>query len=360
MNLPTLYKNTKNKKTQVCDISTKGAVIKVSFGQLDGKMQSKTTTCSPKNLGKSNESTAEEQAEKEATAKWTKKIKSGYTTEIIQEVNLKLPMKVKVYQDQKKNIEYPCVSTPKLNGVNGLYIRKDDVITLYSRGGNEYPEIPHLTPLIKQVMDHLGVNELNGELYIHGFHLQDITSAVKKTNENSKLLEFYVFDLPDYYHSYRYRRELLATIHNVGVPHIYPVVGTVCTSEADIDKHYEECMKLGFEGTVVKNMKGHYKYNERSSDQFKYKKTQDAEYEVIDYEYDKNNHVVYICKVGDSTFKVKRKGTNEERLADASIAESNIGKWLTVEFECLSKDNKPLKPVGLNFRNCDEQGNPNE
>jgi DNA ligase-1 len=361
MNLPRLFKKTKSSKVQVCDISTNGDIITVSFGQLNGKMQTKETVCSSRNLGKSNETSPEQQAILEAKSKHESKIKSGYTLEIVDEVGLKLPMKVKVFQDQKKNVVYPCVSTPKLNGVNGLYIRENDTITLYSRGGNEYPEIPHLTPLVRQVMDHLGVNELNGELYIHGYHLQDITSAVKKSNKDSPKLHFYVFDLPDLKESYQDRRNKLATIVELGTTFVIPVVGILCINEAEIEAHYNECMNLGYEGTVIKNMSGIYEYNVRSSDQFKYKKTQDAEYLVIDYELDKNKHVVYKCATKDRQFfKVKRKGTNEERLLDADNAESNVGKWLTVSFECLSKDGIPLKPVGLNFRECDENGEPNE
>lgn len=362
MQLPRLYKTIKTSATQICDISTDGDIITVTFGQLDGKMQSKNTQAFPKNIGKSNETTGEQQAILEAKSKHESKIKSGYTLEIVDEVGLKLPMKVKVFQDQKKNVVYPCISTPKLNGVNGLYIRENDTITLYSRGGNKYPEIPHLTPLVKQVMDHLKVNELNGELYIHGYHLQDITSAVKKPNEDSPKLEFYVFDLPDLKESYQDRRNKLATIIELNTTFVIPVVGILCINEAEIEAHYNECMKLGYEGTVIKNMSGTYEYNVRSSNQFKYKKTQDAEYLVIDYELDKNNHVVYKCATKDKQFfKVKRKGTNEERLLDADSAEFNVGKWLTVFYEVLSKDNKvPLKPVGGNFRECDENGEPNE
>lgn len=37
---------------------------------------------------------------------------------------------------------------------------------------------------------------LNGELYIHGEHLQDIQSAVKKPNKLSPKLQFHIFELP--------------------------------------------------------------------------------------------------------------------------------------------------------------------
>jgi hypothetical protein len=152
MNLPRLYKSTKTGATQICDISTDDDKIIVSFGQLDGKMQTKITVALPKNLGRANATTAEEQANLEAISKHTKKVKSGYSIDLAAPSDIQLPMKVKVYQDQLANVVFPCVSTAKSNGVNGLYKLEDGVLNLYSSGGNLYPPIPHLEPNILAVM----------------------------------------------------------------------------------------------------------------------------------------------------------------------------------------------------------------
>lgn len=369
MQLPRLYKITKTGATQVCDISTNGDIITVTFGQLDGKMQSKNTQAFPKNVGKSNETTGEQQAILEANAKYAAKIKEGYVENIDKTSvpSVKLPMKVKVYQDQIKNIKFPCISTPKYNGVNGLYV-KNDTLELYSRGGEIYPEIKHLTNQVISLLKSLDTTELNGELYIPGFHLQDITSAVRKTNKNSSKIKFMLFDLPAVNKPYTERKvlldktiELLNEWREQGTCDIFVVQQKLCNSFEDIEKHYTECMSQGLEGTVIKNLDGLYTYNVRSSDQFKYKKALDAEYEVVGFEIDKNGHAVYQCATKlKQIFKVKRKGSNAERTLDTSLADQNIGKWLTIEYETLSKDGIPLKPVGLNFRKCDEQGNPVE
>ena len=58
--------------------------------------------------------------------------------------------------------------------------------------------------------------------------------------------------------------------------------------------------------------------------------------------------------------KLKLKGTNEERLAMAANAGSYIGKYLTVEYEMLSKDGVPQKPVGQYFRQVDANGEASE
>jgi len=92
----------------------------------------------------------------------------------------------------------------------------------------------------------------------------------------------------------------------------------------------------------------------------KNKPVQEAEFQVVSHKLDKNKHAVFTCSSPGGNFSVKCKGTAEQRLAMASHAEDYYGKWLTVEYEMLSKDGKPLKPVGLTFRLCDPSGEPLE
>ena len=77
--LPRLYKITKTGATQICEISYDGPTFSVRWGQLEGKIQTKATPCTGKNIGRSNETTPEFQAMLEATAKHKKKIDSGYS-----------------------------------------------------------------------------------------------------------------------------------------------------------------------------------------------------------------------------------------------------------------------------------------
>ncbi len=102
MILPTLYKTTKTGKIQQYDVQTTGDQITVTQGQVEGLKQSYPTTCTPKNVGKSNETTPAEQADLEAQSKWEKKIKSGYTQDPSGVITVRLPMKVKSYYGQEK------------------------------------------------------------------------------------------------------------------------------------------------------------------------------------------------------------------------------------------------------------------
>ena len=79
MKLPTLYKKTTVGKIQTWQIITDSDKYRTISGQQDGKkIQNKWTTCKPKNVGRANATTGDEQAIKEAIAKHDKKLESGY------------------------------------------------------------------------------------------------------------------------------------------------------------------------------------------------------------------------------------------------------------------------------------------
>ena len=148
-----LYKPTKTGATQQWQIEVQGDSFICTYGQLNGAMQKQTTKCSGKNLGKANQTTPEQQAILEAEALVTKKLKSGYSYDKSAPVTVQLPMKVKAYQDQLHNIKFSCFSSCKLDGVNAIYRRVNNQLTIYSRGGEIYPPIPHLEPLVHKAMD---------------------------------------------------------------------------------------------------------------------------------------------------------------------------------------------------------------
>ena len=365
--MTTLYKPTKTGATQQWSIEVQGDSFICTYGQVGGAMQTQITKCESKNIGKANATTPEEQAVLEAAALVTKKLKSGYSYEISETPSVKLPMKVKSYQDQLHNVKFPCISTPKLNGVNAVYRRVESNLTIYSRGGEVYPDIPHLESFIHDIMDELRSNELNGELYIHGEHLQDIQSAVKKPNELSPRLTFNVFDISDSSENFEIRRNIMLSLEDTlkqiehhSLHFIKFLTGVVCNSHEDIESHYNLCMAANLEGTVVKNLSAKYEHNVRSSDMFKYKKTLDAEYQIVDCESDKNGHPVFHCLTPEGKlFKVKPKGTDAERKAMILNFESQyLNQWYKIEYETLSKDLIPLKPVGIGLRDCNSLGEP--
>jgi ATP-dependent DNA ligase len=355
---PTLYKKTATGATQVFKISVSGDTFTVEFGILDGKMQTKTTTCSPTNVGRANERSAEEQAIAEADSNYTKKIKKGYSLSLNKPSEIELPMKIKVYQDFAHVVPDDVLQSPKYNGVNGEFRLVDDKLVLLSRGGMEYPMLEHIKDDMISVMKRYNIDRVAGEIYKHGEHLQDITGAVKKFKELTKELEFYVFDLPT--HGGKYKERVAAMQAMDFKSDFIKHIPSCSPRDISIDDYQTKCVKEGYEGTVIYDVNNVYQYNVRTSTIWKYKKALSAEYKIIGYSIDKNKQPVFECEVGDSTFKVKPKGTAEERNLIILNISDYIGKWYTIEYEMLSKSNKPLKPVGIALRECDENGKPLE
>jgi ATP-dependent DNA ligase len=362
MKLPTLYKPNARGKIQVFNIETHNNTYSISWGQLDGKLQYKQTVCTGKNIGKSNETTPEQQAELEAKALWTKKCKANYSTNKTAPVTVNLPMKVSKYQDHKSKIKFPCFTSAKLNGVNCEYRLVNGTLKLLSRGGEEYPIPEHQRDEAIKALETLTTESINGEMYIHGEHLQDIMSATKKHNELTPKLKFYVFDFPLVQGTYQARcEECYSLLNKLSLKNIIPINVGVAYDHDDIIDMHQEVTSVGYEGVIIRNPNGLYKYNTRSLDVFKYKTVLDAEFKVVDYNKDKYGHIVWVLETDKGLqFKAKQRGTHEERLAVAKAVNTFIGKWLTVEFEMLSKDGIPLKPVGTTFRDCDPSGDPLE
>lgn len=363
--MTTLFKPAKTGATQQWSIEVQGDSFICTYGQLDGKMQTQVTKCEPKNIGRANATTAEQQAQLEADALVAKKIKSGYSYDQEAPVTVQLAMKVKSYQDQINNIRFPCFSTPKLNGVNAIYRRTGTELTIYSRGGEVYPAIPHLEAAIHAVMDLTGSQELNGELYIHGEHLQDIQSAVKKPNELSSKLTFGLFDICDVRSTYLFRNAIIKKastefrkLTSVTIEDVSFLFGVVCDTHEQIEAHYNECMAQNLEGTVIKNFDALYQHNVRSSDMFKYKKTQSAEFLINSYNIDKNGLPVFVMQCDAGEFKAKPVGTKE--FWSAFDPSAYLGKYATIEFETYSKDNIPLKPIFISLREVNSAGEAKE
>jgi len=363
MKLKTLYKTTTKGAIQQYDIETIDDTYIVSQGQINGKKQTYTTQCTPKNVGKKNETTGVAQAKLEALAKHAKQIKKGYSTSPTAPVTVNLPQKVQTYSKHKKKVIYPCYASPKLNGVNATYRLSNGTVELTSRGGEQYPLIEQHIDDVKQIMQLLNTDELNGEIYIHKEHLQNITAAVKKYNELTPLLEFHIFELPNIACDYQKKINMLKGIQETNFVKVTDI--RVMRSENEIDAYHTLCtLGESYEGIVIRNGKGVYKHNQRSNDVFKLKKALDAEFYVSTHKLDKHGHAVFLCQADidnpERVFWVKLKGTNEERLEMAKDAQQYHAEWLTVEYEMLSKDNIPLKPVGLHFRKCNANGKPLE
>jgi hypothetical protein len=121
-----------------------------------------------------------------------------------------------------------------------------------------------------------------------------------------------------------------------------------------------------FEGVVCRKLGSLFVFGHRTSDFQKYKIPLDKEFKVIRFEIDKNGCAVPWCYIDNQVdptrteFKAPLVGTREYQQEIARNQEKYIGKHLKVVFENYSKYGVPAKTKGHQFREVDEDGNPEE
>ena len=163
-------------------------------------------------------------------------------------------------------------------------------------------------------MDFFQTNCLNGELYIHGEHLQDIQSAVKKPNKLSPKLQFHIFELPTINQPYSAKSTLFGQLNAaLNLSHVIGITPILVESHDEATHWYDIHLTSGFEGSVIYNSDAMYEFNVRSSSVLKYKGTLDLEVKLLSYNVDKNGHPVFNAIYNGKEFKVKPKGTDKER-----------------------------------------------
>ncbi|MGL5014330.1 MAG: hypothetical protein ACRC6V_08595 [Bacteroidales bacterium] len=337
-----------------------GSEIHVSHGKVGGKLQLKITKCEAKNVGRANETSPERQAELEAASKVQKQIDKLYrpTIEALSHVGNNLPMLAHDYTKVGHRMPYPCYGSVKLDGVRCMAIVNDLGVYLASRGGKSYPCPKHIEDALMHRFSRWPTTEmvLDGELYIHGVSLQNIVSAVKKPNELTPELKFWIFDIPSK-ESWEDRMIELEALPLDPFGPLVMVGNRLLMDETEARTMLSEVMEKGYEGLMLRNPDSPYLYNHRSPGLMKWKLMQDTEVKVVSVRKDKLGEGVLICKLPSGVdVDLKMKGNHEYRLYENML--NLVGKWVTAKFQEYTDDGSLQFPVGLYVRECDNQGNP--
>lgn len=368
----TLYALNKDGSYQEWKIFVSDNAFTVHYGKENGKIQTKSTTCFGKNIGKSNETSDEEQCLLEAEAKYRDQIRKGYKEnkeDLV--VDVTSPMLAQDASKKPHLIKYPCTISPKLDGCRCLVTFNSDGEPIFnSRGGKEYPKHKHLVEQLKNLRKQTGFDSFDGEFYIHGLPLQNIVSLVKKIQPESSKLNYYIFDIPsakpwdeDYPHSrvcdlytnvYQTVNKYKSFYSNIKV-----VEGFIIENEQQVKDSIGRFMEQGYEGTIIRNFDGEYEYGQRSNGLLKWKLFESEEAQVFDVEQDKNQEGVLHCRLKNGTiFKCKMKGTHEQRLYENQL--KLVGKYITFTYQQLTVDGVPSFPVGICVRELDKDWLPRE
>lgn len=344
-----LYKRTATGAIQVWWQDVIGNKYRTCSGQLDGVItKSGWTVCDGKNIGKKNETSPEEQAQKEVEANYKKKLTQGGYSETIEGVDQDTytkPMLAQKYEDH--TIKFPVFAQPKLDGIRCIANSKG----LWSRQGKPITSCPHVWNAV-----HPFVNqgfEFDGELYLHTLKddFNSIVSAVRKdkpTKESAKI-EYHVYDLVDRRKHFSARIQLLNSL--LLQPPIKYVPTYKCGDQEELDELFASFIADGYEGQMIRLDKEYE--HKRSKNLLKRKEFQDAEctiLEICEGIGNRANMAGYVrCSLNGVEFKAGIKGGEDLYVKLLDNKELYKGGQATVRYFHLTPAGVPRFPVAVAF-----------
>ncbi len=323
-------------------------------GMVGGRMtQNSPTECKPKNVGKTNQTSPEDQAFAEATSKWKKKKKEGYRENIneIDNTGLISPQLAKNFEDYKDKIRYPVGVQIKFNGFcclankNGLWTRKNE----------KYLQIPHIENSLKAFFVKFPDALLHGELFNFDRRekLNEISKLCRKTVHitqddilnSEELIKYYVYDgynfcgsTIDSKYSDRAKAIEMALSSN---PYYRAVETRLANSEEEILNIYNEVISEKHEGVIIRDLNTPYEHK-RTKNLLKLKPLLDSEGIILDLEEGKGNWGG-TAKKANIKWAKEVNGMSEDKIFDVTMVGSreeltrilnNPSEWIgkTVKF----------------------------
>lgn len=365
----TIYKRTSSGKVQVWYGELEGDKYRTTSGQLNGKLNtSEWTVCTPKNVGRSNETTGEQQAALELDAMYSKKLEREYRRSIddIDNKHYTKPMKsIKWYEDSKKRPKPGTLIAvqPKFDGMRALASKT----AIRSQDGKIIPGAPHILRELQEVFATYDV-ELDGELYNHEYRedFEGIMSAVKreiKTKDQrahaERVVQYHVYDVvssANYEERYALLQEVFDTYLKDSESIFLSRTDWVKMDQdgsvvEDIqDSHLEE----KYEGSMVRIASYPYE-NKRSNGLFKVKQFHDDEFEITNVMEGKGNwtghaKAIEVRLKNGNLCKASVKASMPEAAEMWKNRDSMIGKLATVKYLRYSKAGMLNLPIFKSIR----------
>jgi len=300
MNYPTLYTQDSNGNVRVWWMEQNGNKYRTHSGVegSDNIVTSDWSTAEPKNVGKKNATTGEEQAKSEIDAKYKKQLKTGYHeskknadkgTAYVEPMLAQPLHKLSKKPDYSKgNWAIQC----KFNG-NRCVATKDG---LFTRKGERYMSVPHIEKALAPFFLVHPHAVLDGELFNNDLRqqLNEISKLIRKTKhietsdlaESEKKVRFYVYD--GYNFNCGYSKVLTEEspykdrkqwIDNNVIPlskYLVEVETIVVNSETEMLEKFNQLLNDQQEGGILRKMDAPYEHK-RSKNLVKVKSEDDDE-----------------------------------------------------------------------------------
>lgn len=401
MKLETLYKRSKTGKIVYYKVEVteyaNDSVIRKESGQLETQnpIVHEEEVYQGKNIGKSNETTPQQQAESQAQSDWLKKKDEGYKSEkdlgighqkegvhhglftingVVQVpaksfeeiLNLTLPQentdsagntKPMLATDwaKVKSIPYPVYVQPKLDGVRCLMICNVTDTTcnvrFLSRSGKDYSTVNHI---IDNTTFPRGNYIVDGELYSDELTFQEIIQAVKKQCDNSSKIKFNAYDLVNENEQNHRLVSLEFLMSTINSPYITLVPTVTANNKEEVEAFQSDYLNEGYEGAMIRFTNAMYEAGARSRSLLKVKTFDDTEFTFHGFNVgQREEDLIAVCKTeaGDE-FRAKLVGTVAEKEELRKKEMDYLGKQLTVKHFGWTDSVNPLPrfPVAKAFR----------
>lgn len=291
--LQPLYKRDRNGGVRFWQLEIAGDSYRTISGLVDGNPSTTGwTQCTPKNVGKKNETNAFEQAVAETKAEYDKKLDRGYfwkVADIDNPVPIK-PMLAHKYQDATKKGPLDLINNlyfaqPKLDGIRNI-ATKDG---MFSRTGKPTTGAPHVFEELASWLSADPTLVLDGELYNHDLKddFNAISSAVRKVKHDEEslarsreLVQYHIYDIIVEGLTFEERQAILDDLFEDYKGTVLVRVPTfVVRDQAHLDELEALWVADGYEGQMVRT-NGEYE-NTRSWNLLKRKSFDDEEFPFI-------------------------------------------------------------------------------
>lgn len=279
-----------------------------------------------------------------------------------------LPMLAKTFDNTNNKIfnKTPIrIGQYKINGLrciisakrNNTDMFKPITLRFQSREGTYWNSLSNLEDYLLTVIPNEFLNkmidedwELDGELYLPGYKVNEINHFVKdpKCKEN-KFIQYWCYDaIIDDTPQYR-RLDILGQVfenrtyeftslnnHLNNKERFIYINNYTIENEDDAVKHRNLFINLGFEGLILRDPNKEYQIGKRNSSMIKFKDVMEGSFKIIDIypEGVSRNIPLFLCKndINNETFEVHINGALKDQEKYLYSKDKFIGKTLYITF----------------------------
>lgn len=360
-------KTTTGKSTRTWKIWSEGANIITEYGVVGGKLQRSTRIAVAKNVGKSNETTPEEQAILEVERdykKYREKSAGKVLVDDVTEVSYLVSPMLAKSNYKPADLTFPLIVQPKLDGVRAIAIIRDGNLELYSRNKKLFN---HFLKIKEEILK-LGIKDIifDGEIYSKDLFHED--GSIVPEEEKFQILQkafavgrkepsfydsqvqYHIFDIVDKNKTQIDRLRILDTVPES--EHIKIVKSHLIEDEVEGDELFDQYIKEGYEGLIYRP--ADLKYVPDARRLMKRKSGDEDEFEIVGFKEGigkmRGGVVWRVSTLEGEQFDVVPLGSMDDRREMFENGEEYVGKLLTVKFDGKFASGVPRFPIGKTIR----------